>query len=423
MSPKILQRRTFFALVLVFNLPPALAQSAGEPLTLDQAVHAALARQPQIEAQQAAIREAREAAVADAQLPDPRLSFGISDLTVTGADAYTLRRESDTQIVAGISQEFPRGDTRRLRGERGERIAELRSAELDRLRREIERETTLAWIDVWKPERARELAEAAAREAALQSQAVEIAYRAGKATQAEWLAARVALEALNDQVAASEQTAAHARNQLSRWIGEDAFRPLSADLSQHPPKPLGDLLTQLSNHPHLNAVAQQVAVARSEVALAEQDYKPGWNVEVDYGYRPEFSDYATVKVGMDLPFFTGNRQDRQLAAKLAELDRVQALAADNLRMHRADLRLNFQDWTLLKQRIERYDQTILPQAQTRIEAAQLGWQSGAGTLAQVLDARRAALDLRLQRLDLQADNARHLAQLHYFDFEGDPHAQ
>jgi cobalt-zinc-cadmium efflux system outer membrane protein len=421
MSLPDLPRYAPLALALMLVVATASAQDAEAVLTLDAAVDLALTQQPQLEAQRAAADGARESVAAASQLPDPRLSFGISDLTITGPDSYSLRRESDTQIMTGISQDFPRGDSRRLRGVRAQHLADWQDSELQRLRRDIERETALAWIDAWKPERAQALALAAAEQAELQTQAADIAYRAGKASQSDLLAARVALEMLRDEIAADKQAAAHARNQLSRWIGAAAFRPLPPALPQRPLPALASLQQQMTSHPHLDANAKQVEVAQDEVALARQAYKPGWNVELDYGYRPEYADYATLKVGIDLPFFTHNRQDRELAARLAELNRMEALAEDGRRMHLAELRLNYRDWELLQQRLEHFDQLILPQAESRGDAARVAWQSGAGTLMQVLDARRAALALRLQRLDLEADNARHLAQLRYL--AGEHHAQ
>lgn len=406
------------ALICVFSAAAATADEAAAELGLDEAIRLALAHQPQLEAQRAAVASARASAVAAAQLPDPRLSFGVTDLTVTGPDAYTLRRESDTQLMLGLSQDFPRGDSRQLQGERARRLADWQNAELAKLRREVIRDTALAWIEVWRPERAQALAQSAGREAELQAQAAEIAYRTGKATQAELLAARVALESLRDEADGDAQQAAHARNQLSRWLAADAARPLPAQLpATPPPPPLDELLAQLRAHPHLSASARQVEIARSDVALAEQGYKPAYSLELDYGYRPDYADYASLKVGMDLPFFTRNRQDQTLAARLAELQRAQSLADDDWRMHSAELRLNYRDWELLQQRLARFDQQILPQAQTRIDAALLAWQAGSGTLLQVLEARRAALELRLQRLDLETDNARHQVQLHYLTGE------
>ena len=55
-----------------------------------------------------------------------------------------------------------------------------------------------------------------------------------------------------------------------------------------------------------------------------------------------------------------------------------------------------------------------------------GWRSGRNALREVLDARRAALEIQMARLDLQHDLARHFVQLTYLgavetDAGEDPH--
>src|SRR5882724_5437653 len=116
---------------------------AGVALTLDDAAALAVAHQPLLDAQAAAITAARENAVASSQLPDPRLTGGVTDLTITGADRYTLRNESDTQFMLGVAQDFPRAEKRRLRGERGEREAQVAQQELTAMQLAVRRDAAL----------------------------------------------------------------------------------------------------------------------------------------------------------------------------------------------------------------------------------------------------------------------------------------
>ena len=132
------------------DLPPVV--DAGVALEFDAATTLAIQRQPQLDALNADARAARERAIAAGQLPDPTLNVGISDLTLEGADRFTLRRESDTQIMAGVRQAFPRAAKRQLRRERAEHEAETFDAERSATERVIARETGLAWLDVWKAE-------------------------------------------------------------------------------------------------------------------------------------------------------------------------------------------------------------------------------------------------------------------------------
>lgn len=405
-------------LVCGFAAGNALAQDSGRDLTLEEATRLALEHQPLLDAQSATVRAARESAVSASQLPDPRLSAGVSDLPIDGPDRYSLRRDNFTMLTVGVMQDFPRAAKRRLRGERATREAELNEQELEAMRLTLRRDAALAWLDVWQAQRQAELARASEREAELQSQSAEIAYRNGKATQADVLAARLSVQLVRDEIADQDQRAAQAQNALSRWIGAEAFRPAAPELPVWRAAPeLDRLLTQLRTHPMLNAAAKQTEVAQADVQLARAGFKPDWGVELEYANRIDFPDYVGLKVSMDLPFFTANRQDRGLAAKLQEQDRAEDLHQDLWRQQEAQARQSLDNWQRLQARLERYDQDILPQSAQRIEAAQLAWQSGQGTLAAVLDARRMFLGNRMKRLELERDAAINRLNLQFLSGE------
>ena len=396
----------------------ALAQDGeAAPLTLQAASDLAVASQPLLDAQRESVRAAREAAVAAGQLPDPTLVGGLTDLTVTGPDRYTLEKESDTQFMLGIKQAFPGGDKRGLRGARGRVEAERLSADLEEQLRMVRRESALAWLDVWKARQGQMLVKESIVEAGKQLQVVDIAYRSSRASQADLFAARVAVELLNDQLANLEQQEWHARNQLRRWIGDDADRPLGAALPDWTAPDAAALAGQLEHHPHVVAAARAVDLAQADLNLAKADYRPDWSVQAGYGYRPGFEDYASLQFEIALPVFTGKRQDRSVAARSAELARAEDLRQDVLKQNRAAIALNSADWQRLQQRFERYDATILPQAQARLEAAMGAYGAGSGQLLSLLDARRSLLDIRMQRLDLQLDAARHQVQLQYYAYQ------
>lgn len=408
-----------FALLSCLGLlaaPTVLAQDEGVALELEATQELAVTRQPLLEAQSAAVKAARESAVAASQLPDPRLTGGITDLPIEGSDRYSLQRDEFTMFSVGVMQEFPRAEKRRLLGARGEHEADMAEQMLSASRLEVRRDAALAWLDVWQPERAAELARASVRESELQLEATQIAYTAGKASQAEVLAARVAAALLRDDLLGFEQSAQVARGKLSRWIGaESAQRLLCPDLPPWPaPAALDPMLTQLLTHPHLNEQAQRIVVAQDEVALAEQAYKPDWGVELEYANRPDFADYLSLNFSIDLPVFTHDRQDRGLAAKLAEQTAAEQTREDSFRQEEAELRLNWFGWQRLQQRLRQFESDILPQGEQRTAVAAAAWQSGQGTLAAVLEARRMALDTRRKHLELTTDAAKLRVKLLYF---------
>jgi outer membrane protein, heavy metal efflux system len=121
-----------------------------------------------------------------------------------------------------------------------------------------------------------------------------------------------------------------------------------------------------------------------------------------------------VQVEIPLPIFSANRQDKQLESAHAMQAAQESRLADTLREQTALIRLNSEDWSLLQERLARFDSSLLPQSKARISAALSSYGAGSGTLKDVLDARRMALELAMQKLDLQLDSAKHQVQLRYF---------
>src|SRR6202022_5176269 len=107
---------------------------------------------------EAVINANERQAIATAQLPDPKLSGGLKELPVDTSEAFSLRRDNFTEFTVGLSQELPRADKRRLKGERKQLDAETERAALNSDRRAIRRDASLAWLDVYEAEQALRLA-------------------------------------------------------------------------------------------------------------------------------------------------------------------------------------------------------------------------------------------------------------------------
>lgn len=398
----------------------AAQHTPAQPLTIDDAAALALTNQPLLASQEAAVDSARQNAVAEAQLPDPRLKLGINNLPINGADQYSLTSDFMTMRSIGIEQMFPAADKRRLKGERAELEASLAAAELQNLRRTIRRDARLAWLGAYFPAQAMKLLSAALVFFEQQRDAAEVALRAGRANLAEIARLRVEIELQRDRLLdfAGQERKAHA--ELARWIGSAAHRPLADGLPPQPPLPPIDAMRHgTDDHPQLDTARAEVALAENEVRQASAAYKPDWSLEVMYSKRgPAYSDMMTVQVGIELPLFTANRQDRRVASRLAAKAKHEQQHENHRRMLLAELETAHANWQTLALRGERFDRDVLPQAAHRVEAVLAGYRGGRADLASVVEARRAELELRLQRLGLEVEFARARAQLDYLIARG-----
>jgi outer membrane protein TolC len=98
-----------------------------------------------------------------------------------------------------------------------------------------------------------------------------------------------------------------------------------------------------------------------------------------------------------------NRQDRELAARLALVNEAKARYEDALLAHEAEVRGLVNDWQSGTARLARQRDALLPTLQQRGEAALTAYRSGKGDLASVLAARRDELDARVQVLALELE--------------------
>lgn len=391
------------------------AASAQVPLSLERAVAQATGRSQLVTAAESQARAAREMAAAAGQLPDPVLKLGLTNLPIDGPDRYSVTRDFMTMRSVGVMQELTRAEKRDARARRAEREVELVLVARQAAIADLQRDTALAWLERSYQESLRELMLSQVAQAELQVQAAETLYRSGKGSQAEVFAARGSVEQLRDGLAQIERQVAVAGTQLGRWVGEAASQPLAQrTVPTLPAWTEGALSPHLSQHPQIAAAAKQEAVADSEAAMARAAQSSDWSVELMFSQRgPAYSNMVSINLSVPLQWDRKNRQDRELAARLAGVDEARARREELQRAHEAEVRAMLQEWRSHEDRLRRYDASLLPLATQRSEAALASYRAGSGPLTAVLEARRSEIDVRTERLRIELDRARIWAQLNY----------
>lgn len=393
----------------------ALAQSAADPpLSLAEALRLAQSRSGAIAAQDAARRSAEASAVAAGRLPDPMLRAGVSNLPVTGSDAGSLTRDFMTMRSIGVAQEFTRSEKRDARRARFDRAAEAADAGRAVALSLAQKGAATAWFDRHYRERIVEVLDAQRVEAQLQVDGAQASYRGGRGSQAEVFAARAAVAQIDDRIAEARNQLDNARFALARWIGDTRERPLDAAPSIAVSRiDESHVEPGLEHHPELQWMVRQEAVAQAEVAMAQADKRLDWSVELMYSQRgPGYSKMVSLLVSVPLQWDQKNRQDREVAARLAQLAQMRAQREDTTREHLAETQRWVATWRTGLARMARYDSEIVPLAAARTNAALAAYRGG-GPLSAVLEARRAEIDARLERVRLEMETAATWAQLEY----------
>jgi outer membrane protein TolC len=414
--------RIAFITVLIATSGTALA--AGATLTLGQAQQLAVERSRQLQAKDYAITASQEMAVAASQLPDPMLKAGVDNLPVNGADRFRLGADFMTMRYVGVSQEVTRADKRKYRAERFERESDKTAAEKTATVADIQRDTALAWLERFYAEAMAAVIAENATQSEFEIQAAEGAYRAGRGNQADLFAAKSALATYHDRASQINRRISNAKVVLARWVGADGSLQLAGKPAMDTVRlDAGSLDTQLAHHPRIAILNQQEAMATAEAKLAKANKKSDWSVEVMYQQRGSaYDNMISFGVSVPLQWDQKNRQDRELAAKLAMVEQVRAERDDMLRAHVAETRAMFNEWENGRERLARYNQELVPLAKERTLAALASYRGGKGGLTDVLMARRNEIDVRLEALQLEAETARQWAELNFlFPDNGSSH--
>jgi outer membrane protein, heavy metal efflux system len=390
------------------------AARAQEPLKLDMALALASQQQPALEAFESAATAAREEAIAEGQLPDPKLRFGVQNYPVTGADSFRFERDEMTMATVGLMQEIVPSKKRRLASEQMTAEASRLDAERRATEVALRRDVTLAWLAVFAAGKRAELLKQTAAEFAAEQSVARARLSSQAPNTGELFQLETLLSMANDRRLVAVREEADARATLVRWIGEAAYRSLPEEL---PPSLESDPTeqTKLEQHVSLDAAWRAQDVARIDVERARAERRPNWEVELMYGARArDRSDMVTLQFTVDLPINREERQDRRTAARMAQLARARQLTEDRRRMLLAELTSAQVAWQSAVAREAEHMQRLLPAARARLAAVEAAYSTGNTPLATLWEARRGVLDADLEHWMILVEKARAIAQLNYF---------
>jgi outer membrane protein TolC len=401
------------AVLLLLQAPGAFAG-----LTLGDAEQLALETDPAVVAARARALALQEQAVADGQLPDPKLLVGVWNVPL---DDFSMKKEPSSQLRTGVHQAFPRGDSLRYRRRHTEWLGRAESAAAQETQAAVMRDVREGYLELYYQEQA---ADIVGRTRALFEQLLDITrahYASGRVSQQDVLQAQLELSRLDDRATRIEQQRDIQRAELSRWIGDAAWREIDSRFpALADPPQQQDLLAMLPEHPAILAASARVEASQERVREAREQYKPGFDVGVEYrkrfGNEPDGDDRPDQMAAMltlDLPLFTAKRQDKRLAASRQQTAAAVQAREQKLRELQRTLAADYARWQRLEQQRVLYRDNLLREAADNAEAAVNAYQNGLNEFSTLMRARITELDIRLQDIRIRVDRARAQARLLY----------
>lgn len=421
-------------LLLALTLAAGSVQGA---LTLEAAVALAQETDPWIRGSAEQQRALVSQSTAAGTLPDPIVSAGFANLPT---DTFDFDQEAMTQLQVGISQALPRGDSLDLRRRQlsalGEQHPYLRA---DR-RARVEAEVSALWLDAW---RSRESIRLIERDRQLFEQLVDVAesnYSTahGATRQQDLIRAQLELTRLDDRLVQLGEKLEVSASMLAEWLDGEAGTPsansaaiLEGDLPRITLRGEGlvetareparqELAQRFSTHPAVLALEKKIEASNRAIELAEQQYKPEWKLQAGYGYRDDDpmgndrADFFSVGVSFDLPLFTAKRQDQQVQSAAATAEAVRTERALLLRRMIADFYQQRARMLRLNQRQALYESRLLQEMSEQAEASLSAYTNDDGDFAEVVRAKIAEFNARLDKLEIDVERQKTIARLNYF---------
>lgn len=391
-------------------------------LSIEEAAQLALNDDYTLQAIKARSQSMSELSIAAEKLPDPKLKLGFANLPT---DTFDLDQEPMTQTVIGVQQMFPRGQTRSLNSELLSESVARNDAEAQDRRSMILLAVREQYTQVFLHQQRQKILH---QSVAVFTDLAEITrdyFATGRAHQQDVVQAQLELSKVEERLVRIRQQEEEARARLAERIGAAAQRELGSDWPHiNEPPPAAQIIANLAEHPRLRALQHEIAKSRTSEELARQAYKPGFAVDLAYGARSgqntngsDRADMLSVFVTMDIPLFTKNRQDRVLAASIADTSATEYVRDDVYRSMKA--RVEEYAATLVRQqeRLKLYQEHLLPQAAFNAETAFEDYQDAVGDLTTLMRAQIGEYELKLSQAELRADEIITRARLLYFQGE------
>lgn len=394
-------------------------------MSLAEAERLALQRDTVTRSLEQKARAFDEKASATQAWPDPRINFGAQAVPT---DTFDLDQEPMTQLVIGYQQMLPRGDSLDYASESQHAMSRMQQAMLKRREREVLLQVRKAWYDVVLQSEAIRIIQANRQLFVKMLDISQSYYASGRQQQQDVVQAELEISLVDDRLEQAYSDLSVARAGLAKWIGEENlkedmnFRQGALEL-----KPLPEwtaISASLETNPELLAANENIVSQQKQLDMANEQYSPQWGFNINYGKRAgenmdgsDRADFLSAMVTVDLPVFTGNKQDRDVAAARSRLQATRYEQVDINRMLLQRLQQVNARLQKLHDRYQLYQDRVLPQAKQNARVALNGYQSGVVNFFTLTRARITELNTRLSELRIKIDYNKAYAELQYLTGE------
>jgi outer membrane protein TolC len=330
-----------------------------------------------------------------------------------------------TQVVVGLSQQFPAGSTLSLSGSQFNVKADQSGfARLNR-KAQIRQMISNVWADMYRYDATLKVLKI--NEGLLlnlnESIAGNYSSAYNKVGQQALVNSELEIAKIGERSFQVQQALNQTKARLTQYLPQMAsikhYEFVELDQSGGAFDDSDYDLNLLTNHPMVRILDLQHQVSDFDRKIAQQQYKPQWGVNVSYSYRAEDAngreraDLASVGVSVSLPIFSSQRLDANVKAASSNSSAIlydRELKLNELKSQVLSVQA---DLALLGQRIALYTHTLIPGFQKSTDVALNAYRSNESGYRDVIMAQIAQMNAQIELIQLQSEQAKRRAEFEY----------
>lgn len=412
MNPKhIINKIIYFSKIILVVLlifvgvtDVALSEDKADVLRIRWVIDEALRSNPELLSARLRWEASKERIPQARALDDPNLGF-----TYYGEQTQT--RVGEVQAGFKASQKIPYYGKLRLRGEVAENEAKAVEEQYRTLERVIIAKSKSAFYELYWAHKSIEVEEENRKLLQKFLRVAEVKYASGLVTQQDVLKAQVELSDILNELITLEQ------------LRETAVARINTLLNRHPEAPLGtpeevDIIKLDASIEELYKKAEQVSpelaavkhlIERDKAAykLAKKQYFPDFTFGFNYNLINDLPtsvlsspvgegrDAYSGTLSINIPIFQKRKYDagvREANARLKSSEKAYRNVENETLFGVKDFHFRMQTAERL---VKLYRDSIIPQAQQSLKAAEIGYQAGRVDFLNLIDSQRILLDFQL----------------------------
>lgn len=420
MHPLLIYRASWRHMALGFLVMSWLGVARADEalLSLEQAIQLALADNPGLAEIKARAEALATIPSQEGALPDPTLNFDTLNVPV---NSFNLHKEDMTMMDIGVSQMIPFPGKLALKEKAAEQEALAAADSVDVARLRLIRDVKQAWWRIFYYDRAINVIAESEQFFQQLLDTAQSRYKVGQGQQQDVLLSQLELSKLKDEkielIGMRHAAAIQLNTLLYRAVDSAVHLPNQAEFKT-PALVMADLQQQsMLKSPLFEQHRKMLDAAKTKIEIAEKDFYPDLTLGASYAVRQNTptgesrSDFASVRLSVNLPIYADQKQSKALDQRNSELLQEQYSLQDEHNKVHGEIASDTAQYFHAKERLNLFEHEIIPQTQQTVNSLMAGYPLGKADFSNLLRTQLSLFQYQTQYWKSLVETQQLLAEL------------